>query len=155
MRGVKVEIATTLTPAIVDAVDRLVPQLSSSSPPPTVEELGEVVASPATDLFIALDDDGTILGMSTLVAFRIPTGKRAFIEDVTVDEAGRRRGVGTALTMAMLDRARELGCKTVDLTSRPSREAANRLYQQLGFVARESTVYRYDPQGGGAGRASG
>ena len=143
MRGVKVEIATTLTPAIVDAVERLVPQLSSS-PPPTVDELGEVVASPATDLFIALDDDGTILGMSTLVAFRIPTGMRAWIEDVTVDEAGRRRGVGTALTRAMLDRARDLGCKTVELTSRPSREAANRLYQQLGFAPRETNVYRYD-----------
>jgi ribosomal protein S18 acetylase RimI-like enzyme len=87
--------------------------------------------------------------MSTLVAFRIPTGKRAWIEDVTVDQAGRRRGVGTALTRAMLDRARELGCKTVDLTSRPSREAANRLYQQLGFVARDTNVYRYDLRGGG------
>jgi ribosomal protein S18 acetylase RimI-like enzyme len=144
VRGVKVEIATTLTPAIVDAVERLVPQLSSSSPPPSIEELGEVVASPATDLFIALDDDGTILGMSTLVAFRIPTGMRAWIEDVTVDEAGRRRGVGSALTRAMLDRARELGCKTVELTSRPSREGANLLYRKLGFVARETNVYRYD-----------
>jgi ribosomal protein S18 acetylase RimI-like enzyme len=149
VRGVKVEIATTLTPAIVDAVERLVPQLSSSSPPPTVEELGEVVASPATDLFIALDDDGTIVGMSTLVTFRIPTAMRAWIEDVTVDEAARGQGVGAALTQAMVDRARELGCKTVDLTSRPRREAANRLYQRLGFVARETTVYRYDLKGGG------
>ncbi len=149
MRGVKVEIATTLTPAIVDAVERLVPQLSSSSPPPTTVELGEVVASPATDLFIALDDGGTIIGMSTLVTFRIPTGMRAWIEDVTVDEAGRGQGVGTALTQAMLDRARERGCVTADLTSRPFREAANRLYQRLGFVPRESTVYRYDLRSSG------
>ena len=143
MRGVKVEIATTLTPAIVDAVERLVPQLSSSSPPPTTEELGEVVSSPATDLFIALADDGTVIGMSTLATFRIPTGMRAWIEDVTVDEAGRGQGVGTALTQAMIERARDLGCKTVELTSRPSREAANRLYQRLGFVPRETNVYRY------------
>jgi ribosomal protein S18 acetylase RimI-like enzyme len=143
VRGVKVEIATTLTPAIVDAVERLFPQLSSS-PPPTTVELGEVVSSPATDLFIALDDDGTIIGMSTLVAFRIPTGMRAWIEDVTVDEARRGQGVGTALTRAMLDRGRELGCKTVELTSRPSREAANRLYQRLGFAPRDTNVYRYD-----------
>jgi ribosomal protein S18 acetylase RimI-like enzyme len=143
VRGVKVEIATSLTPAIVDAVERLFPQLSSS-PPPTTVELGEVVSSPATDLFIALDDGGTIIGMSTLVAFRIPTGMRAWIEDVTVDEAGRGQGVGTALTRAMLDRARELGCKTVELTSRPSREAANRLYQRLGFTPRDTNVYRYD-----------
>jgi ribosomal protein S18 acetylase RimI-like enzyme len=141
---VKVEIATTLTPAIVDAVSRLVPQLSSSSPPPTTAELGDVVTSPATDLFIALDDGGGIVGMATLVTFRIPTGMRAWIEDVVVDDAGRGHGVGTALTEAMLDRARELGCRTVDLTSRPSREAANRLYQRAGFVARETNVYRYD-----------
>jgi ribosomal protein S18 acetylase RimI-like enzyme len=145
--GVKVEIATTLTPAIVDAVERLVPQLSKSSPPPTTAALGELVASPATDLFIALDDGGGIVGIATLVTFRIPTGLRAWIEDVVVDDAGRGQGVGTALTRAMVDRARELGCVTVDLTSRPSREAANRLYQREGFVARESTVYRYDLRG--------
>lgn len=139
----KVEIATTLTPAIVEAVERLVPQLSSSSPPPSVEELGEVVASPATDLFIALADDGSVVGMSTLAVFRIPTGLRAWIEDVVVDEAASRGGIGTALTQAMVDRAAELGCVTVDLTSRPSREAANRLYQRLGFAPRETNVYRY------------
>ena len=143
----KVEIATTLTPAIVDAVERLVPQLSSSSPPPSTAELGEVVGSPATDLFIALDDGGTIVGMSTLAAFRTPTGMRAWVEDVVVDDAGRGQGVGTALTQAMLDRARERGCVTVDLTSRPSREAANRLYRSLGFAPRETNVYRFDLRG--------
>jgi len=144
---VKVDIATTLTPAIVEAVERLVPQLSSSSPPPTVEQLGEVVSSPATDLFVAIDDDGEIVGMSTLAVFRIPTGLRAWIEDVVVDGAARGRGVGEALTRAILDRARELGCRTVDLTSRPSREAANRLYQRLGFERRETNVYRYTLEG--------
>jgi ribosomal protein S18 acetylase RimI-like enzyme len=87
--------------------------------------------------------------MATLATFRTPTGLRAWIEDVVVDDAGRGRGVGTALTEAMLDRARELGCRTVDLTSRPSREAANRLYQRAGFVARETNVYRYDLRDGG------
>jgi ribosomal protein S18 acetylase RimI-like enzyme len=141
---VKVEIATTLTPAIVDAVEKLVGQLSRTAPPPTTAELGDIVSSPATDLFIAIDDGGTIIGTATLVTFRIPTGMRAWIEDVVVDEAGRGQGVGMALTEAMVERARELGCRTVDLTSRPSREAANRLYQRAGFVARESTVYRFD-----------
>ena len=140
----KVEIATTLTPAIVEAVEKLVPQLSRSNPPPSVDELGDIVASPATDLFIALADDGTIVGISTLAVFRIPTGLRAWIEDVVVDEAGRGAGVGAALTQAMLDRARDLGCVTVDLTSRPSREAANRLYQRTGFHLRETNVYRFD-----------
>jgi ribosomal protein S18 acetylase RimI-like enzyme len=140
----KVEIATSLTPAIVDAVEMLVPQLSRSNPPPSEVELGEVVASPATDLFIALSDDGTIVGMSTLAVFRIPTGLRAWIEDVVVDEAAGRRGIGTALTQAMLDRARERGCITVDLTSRPSREAANNLYLKAGFTPRDTNVYRLD-----------
>ncbi len=140
----KVEIATTLTPAIVEAVTRLMPQLSSSNPPPTTAELSDVVASPATDLFIALDDDGTIVGTATLATFRIPTGMRAWIEDVVTDGAAQGRGVATAITTAMLDRARELGCVTVDLTSRPSREAANRLYQRVGFERRETNVYRYE-----------
>jgi ribosomal protein S18 acetylase RimI-like enzyme len=144
---VKVEIATTLTPAIVDAVARLMPQLSSSSPPPTTADLSDVVASPATDLFIALDDGGAIVGTATLATFRIPTGMRAWIEDVVVDDAARGAGVGHALTTAMLDRARELGCVTVELTSRPSREAANRLYRRAGFVARDTNVYRYDLRG--------
>jgi ribosomal protein S18 acetylase RimI-like enzyme len=140
---VKVEIATRLTPAIVDAVDRLVPQLSQSKPPPSVDELGELVSSPATDLFIALDDDGTIVAMATLVNFRIPTGLRGWIEDVVVDQSARGRGVGEAVTQAMLDRARELGCLTVDLTSRPARDVANRLYQRAGFVKRDTNVWRF------------
>jgi ribosomal protein S18 acetylase RimI-like enzyme len=144
VQRVKVEIATSLTPAIVDAVQRLVPQLSRSNPPPTTAELGELVASPATDLFIALDDAGTIVGMATLVTFRIPTGRRAWIEDVVVDEVARGQGVGDALTRAMVDRSREFGAVTVDLTSRPAREAANRLYQRAGFVQRDSNVYRFD-----------
>jgi ribosomal protein S18 acetylase RimI-like enzyme len=78
------------------------------------------------------------------VTFRIPTGMRAWIEDVVVDEAGRGQGVGTVLTEAMVERAQELGCRTVDLTSRPSRESANRMYQRAGFVARDTNVYRLD-----------
>jgi ribosomal protein S18 acetylase RimI-like enzyme len=146
---VKVEIATTLTPAIVDAVERLVGQLSRSAAPPTTAELSDIVSSPATDLFIAIDDGGTIIGTATLVTFRIPTGMRAWIEDVVVDEAGRGQGVGTALTEAMVERAQELGCRTVDLTSRPSRESANRMYQRAGFVARDTNVYRLDLRDGG------
>jgi ribosomal protein S18 acetylase RimI-like enzyme len=145
---VKVEIVTTLTPAIVDAVARLVPQLSRSAPPLSLEELGDVVSSPATDLFIAIDDDGTIVGMATLVTFRIPTGVRSWIEDVVVDEAGRGRGVGDALTRAMIDRANELGARTLDLTSRPTREPAHRMYEKAGFVVRDTNVYRYAPSDG-------
>jgi len=87
--------------------------------------------------------DDRILGSLTLAWFRIPTGVRAWIEDVVVDEEARGHGVGELLNRAALDRARELGAKTVDLTSRPSREAANRLYQRIGFVARDTNVYRF------------
>lgn len=137
-----IEIVGEVSDELVEAMARLVPQLSSSNPPPDREALEDLVAAPATDLFVATDDDGTIVGTATLATFRIPTGRRAWIEDVVVDDAGRGKGVGGALTRAMVDRAEELGCTTVDLTSRPSREAANRLYLREGFEVRDTNVYR-------------
>ncbi|MFN0027034.1 MAG: GNAT family N-acetyltransferase [Acidimicrobiales bacterium] len=136
--------ATEVTPGLVDRFAELIPQLSSSNPPPTAAALAEMVSSPATQLLLAVDDDGTVLGSLTLAVFRIPTGLRAWIEDVVVDSAGRGRGVGEALNLAAIERARAAGATTVDLTSRPSREAANRLYQRLGFQARQTNVYRLD-----------
>ncbi len=141
-----IEIVAEVTDELVEAYERLTPQLSKSNPPPDREALEDIVATPATDMFIATDD-GTILGTSTLAVFRIPTGRRAWIEDVVVDTAGRGLGIGGALTRAMVDRAAELGCTTVDLTSRPTREAANRLYLREGFEVRETNVYRYDLRG--------
>ena len=140
---VTVEIATEATPELADAFARLIPQLSKSSPPPTRAELQEMVESPASDVLVARVG-GRVAGTLTLVTFRIPTGIRAWIEDVVVDDAARGHGVGEALNQTALQIARDKGCKTVDLTSRPSREAANRLYQRLGFQAREPNVYRYD-----------
>jgi len=139
-----IEIVGEVTDELVEAMARLVPQLSSSNPPPGRDELVDIVQAPATDLFIATDDDGRILGTATLVTFRIPTGRRAWIEDVVVDDAARGLGVGGMLTRAMVDRAEELGCTTVDLTSRPTRAAANRLYQREGFQVRDTNTYRYD-----------
>ncbi len=121
---------------------RLIPQLSSSNPPPTHAELAAIIANDSCDVLVARDGD-SIVGSLTLVVFPIPTGIRAWIEDVVVDESSRGKGVGEALNTFALQRARERGAKTVDLTSRPSREAANRLYQRLGFVARDTNVYRY------------
>jgi ribosomal protein S18 acetylase RimI-like enzyme len=144
MSDVRVEEAAEPTAELLDALARLVPQVSRSSPPPTEAEVAEMTGAPGTHVLVAKTDDGVIVGCLTLVVFRIPTGVRAWIEDVVVDEAGRGRGVGSALTNAALDLARAAGAKTVDLTSRPSREAANRLYQRLGFQARETNVYRYD-----------
>lgn len=135
--------ATDVDDRLVEAFARLIPQLSSSNPPPTAAELAEIVASPCTTLLLALDDDGTVLGAMTLALFRIPTGLRAWIEDVVVDDAARGRGVGEAINRVAIERARAAGATTVDLTSRPSREAANRLYQRMGFEPRQTNVYRY------------
>lgn len=140
---IRVEIADKATDELVEGFARLIPQLSKSNPPPTPDQVKAMIESQAVDQFVAYDDGGTIVGLSTLVTFRIPTATRAWIEDVVTDEAARGQGVGTALTEAMLDRARELGAKTVELTSRPSRETANRLYRRLGFEMRETNVYRF------------
>ncbi len=146
MANVQIIEAVEVTPELVAAFERLIPQLSSSNSAPTETELAAICESEASVLLIAVDreSDDRVLGSLTLAWFRIPTGVRAWIEDVVVDEEARGHGVGELLNRAALDRARELGAKTVDLTSRPSREAANRLYQRIGFVARDTNVYRYD-----------
>lgn len=141
---IRIDEATEVFDGLSDAVDRLVRQLSRSSPPPSGSELEELIGSPACHLLLARDADGTIVGMLTLAVFRIPTGLRAWIEDVVVDEAARGKGVGAELTNAAIRLANQRGARTVDLTSRPSREAANRLYQRLGFVQRETNVYRFE-----------
>ena len=141
--AVHISIASTVDDELVTAFERLIPQLSSSNPPPTAAELTALVSSDASTLFIARVD-GQIVGSLTLAMFPIPTGIRAWIEDVVVDLNARGHGVGEALNMAALEHAKKNGAITVDLTSRPSREAANRLYQRIGFKARETNVYRYE-----------
>ena len=140
----EVEIADAVTPELVEAFNRLVPQLSRSSPPPTEAELADLTASPTTTVFVARGADGAISGTLTLVVFRIPTGVRAWIEDVVVDELARGQGIGELLTAAALVEAAARGARTVDLTSRPGREMANRLYRRLGFRLRDTNCYRYD-----------
>jgi ribosomal protein S18 acetylase RimI-like enzyme len=144
--GVTVSVAAEVTEELIEAFARLVPQLSGSSPSPSAAVLSEIVASPATDLLVARDGEGAVVGSLTLVVFRIPTGVRAWIEDVVVDRDARGQGVGEALNRSAMDLAVERGARTVDLTSRPTREAANRLYQRLGFTPRDTNVYRFDPE---------
>ena len=136
----RVEIVDAVSSELLDAVSRLVPQLSSSAPP-SAGELEEIIRSQATSLLVARDGD-VIVGTLTLAVFRIPTGVRAWIEDVVVDESTRGRGVGEALTHEAVELARAAGARSVELTSRPTREAANRLYRRLGFEPRETNVLR-------------
>ena len=140
---IQIETVSSVTDELVSAFERLVPQLSSSSPPPTREHLEHIVGSDSCSLLIARDGE-QIVGSLTLVVFPIPTGARAWIEDVVVDASARGKGVGEALNLRAIEIARAEGAVTVDLTSRPSREAANRLYQRIGFVKRDTNVYRFD-----------
>jgi len=134
-----IEIVETPTDEVVTALARLLPQLSSATPP-TASELEAIIAGGGT--FFVARIDGQIVGCLTLILYRIPTGLKAWIEDVVVDEAARGNGVGEALNLAAIDEARRLGANAVNLTSRRERVAANRLYQRIGFSARDSTVYR-------------
>ena len=139
---VEIHTVTAVDDALVTAFERLVPQLSSSSPPPGRDTLDEIVNSPTSVLFVAMLD-GEIAGALTLATYRIPTGLKAWIEDVVVDDAARGQGVGEALNQAALEEAARRGAKHVSLTSRPAREAANRLYQRIGFDHYDTNVYRY------------
>ncbi|MDO4790905.1 MAG: GNAT family N-acetyltransferase [Buchananella hordeovulneris] len=145
-----VERVSEYSPELREMFERLIPQLSRSAPAPTEEQIRQMLAQGCLDLFVFRPDapleDGThpLLGTLSLISFQIPTGVRAWIEDVVVDQAARGQGAGAALVAAAVAHAKEMGCRTVDLTSRPSREAANRLYRRCGFATRETNVYRHD-----------
>ena len=146
MSGIWIEEASVADDELVEAMRRLLPQLSSSAKPIEAYDLESIVAAPSTILYVARSDDG-IVGTLTLVVFRSLTGARCWIEDVVVDEGARGRGVGEALVEAALDGARRASARTADLTSNPSREGANRLYQRCGFVQRITNVYRFSLEG--------
>jgi ribosomal protein S18 acetylase RimI-like enzyme len=144
---VKVERATEADEALAEGIGRLVPQLSPTRRPPGIVELVELVATPGTNLIVARDGDA-VLGMLTLIVYRVPTGIRAWIHDVVVDESARGRGVGEALAREALRTAEDAGAISVELTTRQEREAANRLYRRLGFEQRETNVYVWRPRVG-------
>ena len=141
--SVEVSAVTEVDASLVEAFARLIPQLSSSSPPPSAEDLAAIVSNPESVLFVARSDLA-IVGSLTLALYRIPTGVKAWIEDVVVDESARGMGAGEALNRAAIDEAGRRGAKNVSLTSGPSREAANRLYQRLGFEPYDTNLYRYN-----------
>jgi len=142
--SVEVRQAEQVDAELVAAFATLIPQLSAASAPPTADELAAIVTNPHSVLYVARID-GRIVGSLTLAFYRIPTGLKAWIEDVVVDFRARGMGVGEALNRAAIDEVRRRGAKNVNLTSRPSREAANRLYRRLGFQSHETNVYRLEP----------
>ncbi len=140
---VSIRPVTEVTESLTDAYKVLIPQLSSSSNPPTGEALQRIIESDSAQILIAEDENGEILGTMTLIIFQIPTGIRAWIEDVVVDSSARGKGIGKKLNLAALELAKQAGAKTVDLTSRPARQEANQLYRSIGFAERETNVYRF------------
>jgi ribosomal protein S18 acetylase RimI-like enzyme len=141
---VQIEEVTSVDPELVASLRGLIFQLSPRAAPPTDENVQEILDSPATRLLVAHDDDGAVVGSLTLVIFRIPTGVGVWIEDVVVDETARGQGTGEALVREGIRLAGEAGAKAVNLTSRPDRAAANRLYQRLGFEPRTTNFYRLE-----------
>jgi ribosomal protein S18 acetylase RimI-like enzyme len=139
--SLKIEVVRDVTDEVVQAFGRLLPQLSKAAEPLEADALRALAARPGNHLLVARLD-GQIVGTLTLAILLIPTGQRAWIEDVVVDKAARGQGVGAALTQEAVRLARAEGARTVDLTSRPSRHAANRLYERLGFRVRDTKVYR-------------
>jgi ribosomal protein S18 acetylase RimI-like enzyme len=140
----RIEHVTEATDEVVEALARLVPQLSAHREPPSRDYVAEIVANET--LLLARADDGAIVGTLTLVLFGIPSARRARIEDVVVDGSTRGQGVGEALTREAMRRAAEAGVRAVELSSNPTREAANRLYQRVGFQRRETNVYVWYPE---------
>ena len=138
-----VELFEEFSEALLEAFSRLIPQLSSSAQALNAQQIKEFCEQEGVYLLVFRSEEGKILGMLSLATFKIPTGKRAWIEDVVVDSAARGQGAGQALVEAAVRHAKKVGAKTVDLTSRPTREAANRLYRRCGFKQRQTNVYRY------------
>ena len=137
-----IEIVESATDEVRDALNSLVPQLSSRAVAIDNAKLASIIENPSLTLLVARES-GAILGTLTLAVFPIPSGEIAMIEDVVVDESARGLGAGEALVTAAIARAASLGAREVDLTSRPSRKAANALYQKIGFEQRETNVYRF------------
>ena len=137
-----IEVATEWRQELFVGVLQLLSELTSSPQRPSASEFKSIIESSATRLLVAIDA-GTVVGMLTLILVRIPTGLRAHIEDVAVTQSHRRRGIGEALTLAAIRLAQDAGVRTIDLTSRPEREAAIRLYERLGFKRRDTGVFRF------------
>ncbi len=140
--NVDVEVLSEVTTEVVEAFGRLIPQLSTSAKPLDAAALAAIAAAPASTVLLARVD-GDIVGTLTLVTFPIPTGVRAWIEDVVTDESTRGKGVATALIDEAIRLAKKASARTVDLSSRPSRMAAGVLYERMGFEQRETRMYRY------------
>jgi ribosomal protein S18 acetylase RimI-like enzyme len=139
----QIDIVTGADDELYEAFQRLVPQLTNNNPPPSLNDLADLVRDASSTLMVARDDSGHIVGALTLTVYRVPTGVRSIIEDVIVDNSARGQGIGEMLMLRAIELAREKGAKNISLTSNPMREAANRLYLRVGFKKRETNAYQF------------
>ena len=133
-----------VTDELVSAMATLVPLLAEKAKTPSFSDLQQITTADGTFFFVA-EENGVILGTLTLVTYRIPTGKKAWIEDVVVEKNARGKGIGKLLLEHAMQFAAEQGMPKIDLTSNPTRVAANELYKKIGFQLRDTNVYRYEP----------
>lgn len=140
----RVELLTAVTDEDAQAIAALLGQLSTSARFDRALIDG-IVAHDATELLV-VRDGGRPVGMATLVTYPIPSGLRGHVEDVVVHEDARGKGIARLLLQRMTEIAEERGLRTLDLTSRPSRESALRLYESVGFARRETNVLRFVPR---------
>lgn len=139
----QIDIVTHADEELCEAFQRLVPQLTTNHPPPTLDELTALVQEASSTLMVARNPAGQIIGALSLAVYRVPTGVRSIIEDVVVDLSARGQGVGEALMQRAIERAAEKGASNITLTSNPMRVAANRLYLKMGFKKRETNAYQF------------
>jgi ribosomal protein S18 acetylase RimI-like enzyme len=139
----RIELVTQADEELYQAFQRLVPQLTNNNPPPSLNDLADLVRDASSTLMVARADNNQIVGALTLTVYRVPTGIRSIIEDVIVDNSARGQGIGDALMKYAITLAREKGAQNISLTSNPMREAANRLYLRVGFKKRETNAYQY------------
>lgn len=132
--------AQIVTEAMVNAFEKLIPQLSPNSAVPSKSELEDLINCDNTLVILAEEDK--IIGTLTLVFTKIPTGNKVWIEDVIVDNAARGKGVGEELIRYAIEYVNSKGIKQINLTSTPDKTVANKLYQKIGFIKRETNVYR-------------
>lgn len=139
-RSFRVEEIRSVTLEVEAAVQGLLPQLRRGAEPPSPDVLADVLADPATVLLAACQGD-RIVGLAVVAVYHRLSGVSAHLHDVVVDGGARGLGVGAALVEEAIEVARRRGAYSLELTSAPWREAANRLYPRLGFHRRETNVY--------------
>ena len=138
----RIDIVTKADEELYEAFQRLVPQLTNNNPPPSLNDLADLVRDSSSTLMVARNEKQEIVGALTLAVYRVPTGIRSIIEDVIVDNSARGQGVGEALMLRAIEIAKEKGAGNISLTSNPLRESANRLYLRVGFKKRETNAYQ-------------